>query len=168
MPAPPLRAPVAPDAVPPPPLEPIPAPPVPPPLLAVDDVIVTVELVGRVVVVVVEVGVDVLLVVELVDVVGVVVVVVLVVLVVALDVVLEVVMVGVVVVVVAVAWQSRAASAAIVLAPWARLPCRVVLMVAGRRATLSENALAALAAAVQSPAATADEIASSCVLSEFD
>ncbi len=88
-------------------------------------------------------------------------------LVVVLVVVLEVVTVGVVVVV-AVVWQSRAASAAIVLAPWARLPCRVVLIVAGRRVTSSENALAALAAPLQSPAATAEEIASSCVLSEFD
>jgi hypothetical protein len=147
-------------------LEPIPAPPVPLVLLPVEAVLVAVDVVEGVVGVVVEVGVVVVLVVEVGVVVVLVVVFVVVLLVVVPVVVLEVVTVGVVVVV-AVS-QSRAASAAIVLAPWARFPCRVVLIVAGRRVTSSEKALAALAAPLQSPAATAEEIASSCVVSEFD
>ena len=54
------------------------------------------------------------------------------------------------------------------LAPWARSRCKVVSIVEGRRVTLFENALAALAAPLQSPALTAEEIASSWVINVFD
>ncbi len=137
----------------------------PPVLLAVEVVLKVGEVVAGGVVVDVEVGVVGVLVVVVV--VGVVVVFVVVLLAVVLVNVLEVVIVGVVAVV-AVVWHSRAASAATVLAPWARLPCNVVLIVAGSCATSFENALAALAAAPQLPAETAEEIASSCVLNAFD
>jgi hypothetical protein len=109
-----------------------------------DEVELVVELVGVVVaVVLVEVVGDVLVLVvlELVVVVGVVVVL----LVVELELELEL-------------WQSLAASWLTVEAPWARFSARVVLTVAGRLATESENERAAVTALPHCPEATAVEI----------
>jgi hypothetical protein len=64
--------------------------------------------------------------------------------------------------------HSSAASTAIVLAPWFRLPRRVGLIVTGRVRTSSFSARLALRAAAQFPDCTAEEIWSACPFSAID
>jgi hypothetical protein len=77
---------------------------------------------------------------------------------------LVVVLAVVLVVVLEVVWQSCAASAATVLAPWSRLRRSVGLRVACRFATSLPKPATALLAAPHCPESTADETASSRLL----
>lgn len=69
-------------------------------------------------------------------------------------------------VVVEAAWQSRAARSDRVLAPWRRLACKVPLTLDGRAATASVNLCTAPLAAAQSPERTAASTLASWPLSE--